>query len=403
MKSSIIARLLFFGGRYLSTLLTSKQLGDDGATFLAAVAIVEFSRVFFDYGLESSILARRHQKGIASNLFWTNTATFRLLATTIGQVMTTILVLIFCATKSQNTLVPLIASLQFFFLMKFGFLQVAMQTEEEANLKKLPAPLLLAITCQAALLFFSIDQAKLALICTFSFELMAFSYCTTLIKRTKSNPKNLLKATASIPKINELRALTKELTPLGKTALICLFYTRIDAFLVPLIAKSTITEQYFIFQRLASAPLMFFSTIAGASIAKLSAISDYPSTGKQEKQYLNHAMIMALVSGGGLLAASGLAGNFFNLNSIDIPLVFCQSIFLTLQVTNGFLAAWHIAHQHNQQLWIIARNNASLAALSITTGTLLAGILGLSISLCVVEFFCTMQYINFMRKNQTNE
>lgn len=391
--SATVARLLFFGGRYISLLLVARLLGKDAAGFLLAVAIVEVLRVVFDYGLENSVLARSHQKeGEAGAIFTRGIFGMRLVATLAGQVLASALIAVLCWRSEVPLAVPLVASLQFGCLMLFGYLQARLQTGRPGGMASLVLPLAFAMLVQALLLWLSYQQViglQFGVIC---FELMAVLACMVAVRKYAPEPVAQGAPAARLDWAASRRVLV-QVAPLGNIALIGIAYNRLDAFAVSLFAGGSLLVQYLIYQRVASAPLMFFSTVASASISALSATSQGPdAVPAKVVRYRQLAYAVALLSGCALAAASPLIERFFALGATDQSMLAVQSCILALQIANGFHAAMLIAHGKVDKLWLIAKRNAFAALLAFPLCLWAWQGLGIAIALCIVEAFCAAQH-----------
>lgn len=395
MVSSTISRLVFFGGRYLSLLLVARMLGVDAAGFLLAVAVVEFFRIVFDYGLENSVLSRAHQKG--NDEFARGKGTVRLVATLVGQGVTTGVIAILCLRNDVPFVVPLVASLQFSCLMGFGYLQAHLQTGKAGGMAALVRPLALATVSQGALLMLAQRGIVPVWLCAIFFEIVALIACAVVARRFKS--ETVYQAPASNAYFagfdsSVFRKVLSRIAPLGNVALIGVAYTRVDVLAVSWVASGALLTQYLIYQRLASAPLMFFSTIASVSIARLSAGHSWSENlAKRINQFRKQAYIAAAASGVALAVSSPLVASFFSLQSVDLKLLGLQCLVLGLQISNGFHAAFLIALQKSSRLWLVARNNTVLAALLLPLGAWKLEAVGIALALCAVEIFGAAQYV----------
>lgn len=395
--SATVARLLFFGGRYFSLLLVARLLGENAAGFLLSVTIVEVLRVVFDYGLENSILARSHQKSDATGpQFARGMIGMRLVATLAGQLLASALIAVLCWRSDVTLAVPLVASLQFSCLMLFGYLQALLQTGRPGGMSALVLPLVFAILIQALLLWFSYQEyipLQLSVIC---FELMAVLACFAAVRNYVREPVAAGVAAPVASRLDwaEARMVLVQVAPLGNIALIGIAYNRLDAFAVSLFASGTLLVQYLIYQRVASAPLMFFSTVASASISALSTTSQDPASKPVRiVRYRQLAYGVALISGCILAASSPLIARFFSLSATDRPMLVAQSLILALQIANGFHASMLIAHGKVATLWLIAKRNAFVALVAFPLCLWAWDGLGIAVALCLVEAYCAGQYL----------
>ena len=402
--SATVARLLFFGGRYVSLLLVARLLGADATGFLLAIAIVEVLRMIFDYGLENSVLARSHQKlNDAGYAFARGKGRVRLFATIAGQVVTSLAVGTLCVLKGTPLALPLVASLQFSCLMGFGYFQAHLQTGRAGGMAALVLPLAFAAMVQAVLLWLAYrGVSSMLFLATFCFEALALIACTVMARRFKDEQ---LHVPADTPTVSALSGTTRSvlahIAPLGNVALVGIAYNRLDAFAVSLVASGALLTQYLLYQRLASAPLMFFSTIASASISTLSEHQSNPAA-LQAKivRYRQLAYSVAVISAIVLGAASPLVAQFFALPETDHRLLAAQALILALQISNGFHASILIASHKVAVLWQMSRRNA-LAALLLLPGAIwLWGGLGIAIGLCLVETFCAAQHAWVLRRKK---
>lgn len=395
MVSSTISRLFFFGGRYLSLLFVAGLLGADATGFLLAVAISELFRIVFDYGLENSVLARLHQKGAVAGEFMRGKGPVRLLATFVGQCVTTGVIALWCLSNDIPLALPLVASLQFSCLMGFGYLQAHLQTGPAGGMAALIRPLAFVAALQGALLILASQELVPLWLCTISFESAALLACALVAQYFRREPlSQAFHASFSGFDAPTLRKVLLGIAPLGNVALIGVAYTRIDALAVSLVASGSLLAQYLIYQRLASAPLMFFSTVASVSIARFSgrgfSAEDLP---RRVGQIRRRAYMAAVMSGATLAVCSPLIASFFAIESVDPSLVGLQCLVLTLQISNGFHAAFLIALHESSRLWVIARNNTVLAALIMPLAAWRLEAVGVALALCVVEMFCAAQYL----------
>lgn len=405
MVSATIARLIFFGGRYLSLLFVAHLLGEGATGFLLAVAIVEFFRIVFDYGLENSILARFHQEpGVEANEFLRGKGHVRLVATLLGQVVTTGAVTLLCLRNDVQMTLPFAVSLQFSCLMGFGYLQAHLQTGQPGGMAALIRPLGFATVLQGALLMLAHYGVAPVWLCVLSFEIMALIACTVVARRlgrpsvahTSASSASKVPSSAFDP--TTFRKVLLRIAPMGNVALIGVAYTRVDVFVVSWVAAGALLTQYLIYQRLASAPLMFFSTVASVSIASLSDARLCPENlSERIVRFRRLGYGAAAASGGTLVAATPWAASFFILENVDIKLLGLQGLALALQISNGFHAALMISLQKPLQLWSVARNNTVLAAFLLPLCGWKLGVVGVALALCVVELFCAAQYARLFR------
>ncbi|MDB5963116.1 MAG: putative rane protein [Massilia sp.] len=398
LLSTTGARLLFFGGRYVSLLLVARMMGVDAAGFLLALAVVETLRVVFDYGLENSLLARFHQNTDASGVvFSRGKGIVRLGATALGQIVATSLIGLFCLRNHVDVTIPLIASLQFSCLMGFGYFQAHIQTAKDGSMAALVPPLLMAALAQTVLLLLSSNGAIPVWIAGISFELFALfasAYVTWRI--------GALTAPASLQLASSYRAtglaVLQRIAPLGNVALISVMYNRLDAFAVSWVGSGILLTQYMLYQRLTSAPLMFFSTVASASISTLSGFQAGELASVRKIRFFRQVAYSAgVVCGIIFLLASPLINNFFSLRSTSVVLLVFQSIIVAVQIANGFHASILIALGRLRQLWRIARNNGVVALVALPLLAMQYGIIGVAGALCIIEIFCAIQHAFMFR------
>jgi hypothetical protein len=401
--SATVARLLFFGGRYVSLLLVARLLGTDATGFLLAIAIVEVLRIIFDYGLENSVLARAHQKpGDAGHAFAQGKGRVRLCATVAGQVVASLIIGTLCVLKGTSPILPLIASLQFSCLMGFGYFQAHLQTGRPGGMAALVLPLAFAGIVQAILLWFAFRGASsLLFLCTICFEALALVACAVMAMRFQNEQFNVPatgQPTRAAP--GTARSVLAHIAPLGNVALVGIAYNRLDAFAVSLVASGALLTQYLLYQRLASAPLMFFSTVASSSISTLSeSQADPVALHAKIVRYRQLAYSVAVISAIALAAASPLVAQFFALPETDHRLLAAQALILALQISNGFHASILIALHKVAVLWKMAQRNAIVALFVLPGAIWLWSGLGIAISLCIVEGFCAAQHAwEFRRK-----
>lgn len=404
MVSATVARLVFFGGRYISLLFVARLLGEGATGFLLAVAVVEFFRIVFDYGLENSVLARLHQKdSSAAQDFACGKGCFRLLATLFGQLVTSGVITLLCLKSEIPLMMPLVASLQFSFLMGFGYFQAHLQTGDSQGMAALIHPLGFALLIQFAFLLLAREEAIPVWWCVIFFEAAALSASAILVKRhaPKLETSTFLKTPACRAPA-ELGRVFKSIAPLGSIALLGVAYSRVDALAASLVASGALLTQYLLYQRLASAPLMFFSTLASVSIARLSSSSLAGVAGANGATVVyKYAGGVALLSGAVLAAVGPLAAQLFSIESLNWNLLVLQCAVLALQVSNGFRAASLIARHESSQLWKIARKNAMLAMLILPAGAWVWGVIGIALALCITEIFCAVQYRRFHSVSET--
>lgn len=402
MVSATIARLVFFGGRYLSLLFVARLLGEGATGFLLAVAIVEFFRIVFDYGLENSVLARLHQKdSSAAQDFIRGKGCFRVLATLFGQLITSGVIALLCLKSEIPLMMPLVASLHFSFLMGFGYFQAHLQTGDSQGMAALIRPLGLALLIQSVFLLLAREAAIPVWWCVIFFEATALSVSLILAKRYA--PKLDMEA-STFPKTPACGAPAvlgrafKSIAPLGSVALLGVAYARVDALAVSLVASGALLTQYLLYQRLASAPLMFFSTLASVNIAKLSGEhSGYARMEGSIAQYRRFAYLTAAASGIGLAGIGLWLAPFFQIRDVNLTVLGLQGLVLALQVANGFHAALLIAFHESAHLSEVARNNTALASVLMPLGAWQLGAIGIALALCMVEFFCAAQYARIFR------
>lgn len=394
--SATVARLLFFGGRYVSLLLVARLLGADATGFLLAIAIVEVLRLIFDYGLENNVLARAHQKqNDAGYAFARSKGRVRLFATVAGQVVTSLSIGTLCVLKDTSPALPLVASLQFSCLMGFGYFQAHLQTGRPGGMAALVLPLMLAAVMQAVLLLFAYHGvSSLLLLSTFCFEALALAACFIMARRFQDQLAHVAvhgPAAATLPRPN--RSVLAQIAPLGNVALVGIAYNRLDAFAISLVASGALLTQYLLYQRLASAPLMFFSTIASSSISTLSEHQCNPIVlQKKIIRFRQLAYSMGIISAIVLAAASPLVAEFFTLPRTDYRLLALQVMILALQISNGFHASILIASQNVALLWKMSRRNAFVALLVLPSAIAVWGGIGIAIGLFLVEAFCAAQH-----------
>lgn len=403
MVSATLARLIFFGWRYFSLLFVAYLL-DDGATgFLLAVAIVELFRIVFDYGLENSVLARLHQRDApGAQDFARGKAYFRVLATLLGQLVTSGVIAALCLSNEITLAMPLVASVQFSFLMGFGYFQAHLQTAASQGMAVLIRPLAIGLLLQGTLLSLAYHQMIPIWLCAIFFEGFALIVSAVAARRfgcealeCHGKSDTCLPA----PEFEALRGVLRRIAPLGNVALIGVAYARIDALAVSLVATGALLTQYLVYQRLASAPLMFFSTIASVSIARLSARAfDARELFKCIASTRRRAYIAAIASGAALAVSGPIIARLFAIENLDLSLLGLQSLVLTLQISNGFHAAFLIALHESSRLWGIARNNTLLAVLVMPASAWILGAAGVALALCMVELFCAAQYQRVFRE-----
>ncbi len=404
MISSTISRLIFFGGRYLSLLFVAKILGPDGTGFLLAIAIVEFFRIVFDYGLENSVLARSHQqKGGEARKFLRNKGVFRLLATLIGQVVTTGVVALLCLKNDAPIALPLIASLQFTCLMGFGYFQAHLQTDHAGGMATLIRPLVFAVLMQGVLLVFAYHEIVPIWLGTIFFETMALIACALVVRQFRRQSVSHVATARVFTSGFDLAALRNvfiHIAPLGNVALIGVAYTHFDALAVSWVTGGALLAQYLIYQRLASAPLMFFSTVASVNIARLSeARASMEELSRKLIRFRGLAYTAGAASGATLAVISPWVSSFFQLKDISPILLGLQCLMLAIQISNGFHAAFLIALHESVQLWGVARNNSLLAAVLIPLGAWRLEAVGIALALCMVNLFCAAQYFRLFHKS----
>ncbi len=382
MLTATTIRILFFGTRYLSLLWVARMLGPKATGFLLAVAITELMRIAFDYGLENALLSRTHQgnSDLDSGL-----RKFRLIAIIVGQALTTAILLGWARLHDVSYTIILVTSLQFACLMGFGYFQACMQTDEKHPIKILLIPLCTVVLIQIVLLYLTHIHCLPLVICCISFELLSCMACIFVLKKSDVLCNYVTPIT--------LPGTLKHLAPLGNVALIGLVYTRIDALALSLIHENAqLLTQYLYCQRLASAPLMLFSTVANVNIARL---AKHGSHACEHSKILKFRRIGILV---GLLAATGFWGGSFWINKFNIflltsvPILIAQTLVLGLQVANGFSAASLIATQESRRLWRIARNNTILALCILPLATWRFQTLGIAAALLFIECYCFWQH-----------
>lgn len=403
MISATVARLLFFGGRYLSLLLIARLLGSGAAGFLLTVSVVELLRILFDYGLESSVLARFHQKGgLVGASFRRGKGTVRLVATVAGQMVTTGVIMLLCYRNGTPIAIPVFASLQFSCLMGFGYLQAHLQAGQSGGMAALMPPLTIAFVLHAILLALAYQGHVPLWLCTIFFEVMTLAACVFVTIKFKNASDELDVGNHfswSGRDLTAYKSVLSHIAPIGNAALMGIAYGRLDALVVSWVAGGVLLSQYLIYQRLASAPLMFFSTIASVSISSFSELRQSVETlPKRMARFRQLSYGVAAVSGAALAGSSPLIASFFSLESINRQLMGLQCFVLTLQIANGFHAALLIALGQASQLWRIARNNAVFALIFLPLGAWKLDAVGIALALCLVEAFCALQYIWLFRR-----
>ena len=398
MLATTVARLLFFGSRYFSLLFVARLLEAEAAEFLLSVVTVEIFRIVFDYGLENNILARAHQKtGRSGDLFRLGKGNIRLSATLIGQLFTTLVIALICNYKAISMTLPLVTSLQFCCLMGFGYLQAHLQTSQINGMSSLIRPLILATILQGALLALAQHGVISVWVPTISFEFFAFLACLYTLRKVRRavdacGTKNNVASPSSV--LVACQSVLSHIAPIGNVALIGLAYSRLDAIAVSLVSGGALLSQYLFYQRLASAPLMFFSTIASASISTLSdARHNTEIWSKKMSRYRQSAYLMAALSGAIFYVGSPLIGEFFTVTVSNYRLLVLQCFLLALQIANGFHASLLIALEKSQQLWQITRNNALVAIVLLPLGAWNLEAIGVMLALCLIEIFCATQHV----------
>lgn len=405
--SATVARLLFFGGRYVSLLLVARLLGVNATGFLLAIAVVEVLRMVFDYGLENSILARSHQKpGDVGYAFALGKRRVRFFATIAGQGVASLAIGTLCVMKGTSLALPLVASLQFSCLMGFGYFQAHLQTGRAGGMAALVLPLAFAAVIQAVLLWFAYrGVSSMLFLATFCFEALALAACAVMAKRFHEARLDVLAnapaASIAPGRLGASRGVLAHIAPLGNVALVGIAYNRLDAFAVSLVASGALLTQYLLYQRLASAPLMFFSTIASSSISTLSEHQSNPSA-LQAKivRYRQLAYSVAVVSAVVLAAVSPLVAQFFALPETDHGLLTAQVLILALQISNGFHASILIASHKVAVLWQMSRRNALVALFVLPCAMWLWGGIGIAIGIFLVESFCAVQHAWVFRRKK---
>lgn len=391
--SSTGARLLFFGGRYISLLLVARLLGPDAAGFLLSLAVVETLRVLFDYGLENSVLARFHQGSNSDHLaFEQGKRVVRIGATLLGQMVSSGLVFLFCLRSNAPLALPLVASLQFSCLMAFGYMQAHLQTGKPGLMAALVPPLVIALTIQGLLLLLSYFSLIPAVVVGVSFEVMALCASIYAMRRDGWRVGPPVRE-RNIPRRVAGMAVLVRIAPLGNVALVGIAYNRLDAFVVSWIGGGILLTQYMLYQRLASAPLMFFSTVASSGISTLSGQSG------AEPEALNRIRIFRKVAYGAgaacgilLFVLSPFVNSFFALAASNVILLAFQALIVSVQIANGFHAAILIALGRLPDLWRIARNNGILACVILPLLAWAYGIIGVAGAICAIEIFCAIQH-----------
>lgn len=397
MVSATVSRLIFFGGRYLSLLFVASLLGQLAAGFLLAVAVVEFFRIVFDYGLENGVLARFHQRAAEdAKRFAAAKGRFRLLAILIGQLVTSAAIAAFCLKFDMPMTIPLVASLQFACLMGFGYLQAHLQTDYAGGMAALVRPLILAALAQSVLLLLvALGMAPLWIGAIF-FEVAALLACGFVVRRFRRETAPLSGMKKGVPSgsgFSGIGAVFRRIAPLGNVSLLSVAYGRVDALVVSWVAGGALLTQYLLFQRLASAPLMFFSTVASVNIARLSGERlGHEKNDRSVSRYRKRAYLAAAASGVGFAGIGLWIAPFFQLKDVNLTLLGLQGVVLTLQVANGFHAALLIAFHESAHLWEVARNNTVLASVLMPLGAWQLGAVGIALAICMVEFFCAAQH-----------
>lgn len=398
MVSATVSRLIFFGGRYVSLLFVANLLGQLAAGFLLAVAVVEFFRIVFDYGLENGVLARFHQRAAEdAKRFAAAKGRFRLLAILIGQLVTTAAIAVLCLKIDMPMTIPLIASLQFACLMGFGYLQAHLQTDYAGGMAALVRPLILAALAQSVLLLLAaLEMAPLWAGAIF-FEVAALLACGFVVRRFRRGTAPLSGMKNGVPSgsgFSGIGAVFRRIAPLGNVSLLSVAYGRVDALVVSWVAGGTLLTQYLLFQRLASAPLMFLSTVASVNIARLSGeCLGRERSDRSVSRYRKGAYLAAAASGLGFAGVGLWIAPFFQLKDVNLTLLGLQGVVLTLQVANGFHAALLIALHESASLWEVARNNTVLASVLMPLGAWQLGAVGVALAICMVEFFCAAQHV----------
>jgi O-antigen/teichoic acid export membrane protein len=265
-------------------------------------------------------------------------------------------------------------------------------------------PLAFALLVQGALLILAYHETVPIWLCGIYFEAIALIICAVVARQYG---RGVLEATAehgaSLPifKLAALRRVFQRIAPLGNVALVGVAYTRVDALAVSLVASGALLTQYLVYQRLASAPLMFFSTIASVSIAKFSGrVFGAEDLSEGIAPIRKHAYMAALVSGVALAVCSPVIASFFSIKGMNLTLLGLQCLVLTLQISNGFHAAFLVALHESSRLWVIARNNTLLAALIMPLAAWRLQAVGIALALCVVEAFCAAQYFRLFHENR---
>jgi len=397
--SATMARLLFFGGRYVSLLLVARQLGEKATAFLLAVAIVEVCRIVFDYGLENSILGRSHQKNDHSgSVFAEGERFFRLYTILGGQLVTSAIVGILCVKDGDSLVLPLLTSLQFSCLMGFGYLQAHLQTGRPGAMAALVLPLTVASAFQAILLWLSYSSFISLLWCVMCFELIALVGCSLVGRHFIDFNQRMHQAKKGL---SSSKAILFKIAPLGNVALLGIAYNRLDSFAMPLVAGGSLLAQYLVYQRLASAPLMFFSTIASSTISTLSADPlELGNSSRKIALYRLFAYLSAFLSATALMAFTPLIMRFFAIHEIDSSLLFTQALILAFQIANGFHSSLLIAHGKIAVLWRMSQRNAIAALLLLPSAAWIGSGVAVAIALCLVEAFCALQHVLEFRSKQ---
>ncbi|HIF8759063.1 TPA: oligosaccharide flippase family protein [Legionella pneumophila] len=384
IASPTINRLLFFGGRYLSQLAIAKYLQQNAAAYLIAIVVVEFFRIFFDYGLENSILSLVDQQpGKEAEILSRGKGITRIFVILVGQCITTLTITLLCIWHDFPLTIPLLCSLQFTCLMGFGYLQVHMQVQHNSKIGLLNLFLMLLLFTQSILIGLLYINFIPTYVCILSFETFAL-IISLIILRHKMRP-NLLTDNGNLKLIYKVLCT---ISPLGNVALISIAYTRIDAFIVTCIANTNLLTQYMIYQRLASILLMFFSAISMSSIPTLSSVNNY-----SKLKVRKLAFLAALISVILLMISTPWVSLLFVIESVDFNLICLQSLALGFQIFNGFNVALLIASKNAKKLWAISRNNTMTALLLLPVGVMYSGVTGFVIAMIVIEIYCTWQHL----------
>jgi len=394
MIAATVSRLLFFGGRYFSLLWIARSLGAESGIFLLSVGLVEFFRLLFDYGLENSILSRFHQD-VSHADFALNKNAFRLVVTLFGQIVVTTVILCLCLGKNAKPLFPFFASLQFSCLMCFGYFQAHLQTGASGGMSALLKPITAAVIIQAGLLFISSKHLFPMWPCVVFFEFSTAFISGFTLKRLDNNFKFDLKTLLLVRGRHLFQeGVFKHISALGNVALVGAAYSRFDLFIISIVPSSDLLNQYLLFQRLSSAPLMFFSTLASVSISKFAGVNVVGTHAMSGVvRFRRVAYLFAAISGVLFLILSPFIAEFFFIGGLSRVLIVLQAVLLVLQISNGFHAAMLIALRKSSNLLRIALKNFGVAVILLTLFAWKFAAIGIASALCIVEVYCFIQYI----------